>query len=335
MLDEAQGEYSHGYPQFLPDDRHFLYLSSSRKPRETAIRVGSLDDGTSKVLTNSEASGVYASPTQARPGMLVYVAGGKLIAQQFDPGRLEMHGRPLEIVSGIRYSVGGKAHFSISNDGVLAYQGGSTKNQQLAWFDRDGRSIVQVGPPNDWVSFQLSPDERRIVFQRNDPETGVPSLWEMELDTGAVSRLLSPSSASAEYPVWSPDGSTIAYGVGLRLRTIMRLSDRGAAASPIVDDDAGAKHPTDWSSDGRWILYHVPQQGPRNLTIWVAPVDLTGQPGKPWRYLTNQLNSDCAAYFAPAPPGQPPRWIAHMTNAAGSGRFEVYVRDFPSGQQHW
>jgi hypothetical protein len=24
-----------------------------------------------------------------------------------------------------------------------------------------------------------------------------------------------------------------------------------------------------------------------------------------------------------------------MTNEAGSGRFEVYVRDFPSGQQHW
>jgi Tol biopolymer transport system component len=334
-LDESRGEYSHGYPQFLPDGRHFLYLASSRRPRETAIRAGSLDGGNSKLLTRSEASGAYAPPTQGRSGMLLYIAGGKVIAQQFDPPRLEMRGPPLEILSGIRYSAGGKAHFSVSNDGVLAYQGGSAKNQQLAWLDRDGRPIQEVGPPNDWVSFQLSPDERRIVFQRSDPETGVPSLWAMELNTGAVSRLLSPSSSGAEYPVWSPNGTEVAYAGAPRLRAIMRVHDGDANASPLVADEEGAKIPSDWSSDGRWFLYSSPQRGPRNLNLWLVPIGFTGQTDKPRPYFVDEFYSDCAAYFAPAPPGQTPRWIAHMTNAAGSGRFEVYVRDFPSGQQKW
>src|SRR5215467_10898535 len=332
-LNDARGEYSHGDPQFLPDGRHFLYLAASRRPGGTAIRVASLDGKDSKVLVSAEASGAYAPPVQGRPGMLLYVAGGKLVAQRFDPDHLEMHGQPVEIASGIRYSVGGKAQFSISNNGILAYQGGSTKNQQLALRDRDGRLIQEVGSPNDWVSFQLSPDERRIVFQRNDPQTGEASLWNMELSTGTVSRLLSPSNSSAEYPVWSPDGSEVAYAVGPRLRAIMRLRDGGADPAPIVDDEEGAKHPTDWSSDGRWILYHSPQPGPRNLTLWVVPVRPKGQRDKPQPYLANAFYSDCAAYFAPAPAGQPPQWIAHMTNDTGTGRFEVFVRDFPSGRQ--
>ena len=113
----------------------------------------------------------------------------------------------------------------------------------------------------------------------------------------------------------------------------MRLRDGGADPASIVDDEEGAKHPTDWSSDGRWILYHSPQAGPRNLTLWVVPVRPKGQRDKPQPYLANAFYSDCAAYFAPAPAGQPPQWIAHMTNDTGTGRFEVYVRDFPSGRQ--
>ena len=334
-LDDSRGEYSHGYPQFLPDGRHFLYLASSRRPHETAMRAGSLDGALSRFLTVTEASGAYAPSVAGRPGLLFYVAGGKLVAQQFDADRLEPRGQPREIISGIRYSVGGKAHFSISNNGVLAYQRGSMNNQQLTWLDRKGRPIREVGSPNDWVSFQLSPDERHIVFQRGDPDTGVPSLWKMELDTGMVSRLLSPSSSGAEYPVWSRDGSEIVYSAGPGLQAVMRLREGGSETSPVLENEEGAKILSDWSSDSRWILYATPQRGPRNLTLWLAPVGMLGHTGKSRPYLVSEFYSDCAAYFAPAPPGKEPRWIAHMTNGAGSGRFEVYVRDFPGGQQKW
>jgi eukaryotic-like serine/threonine-protein kinase len=55
-LDETRGEVAHGYPQFLPDGRHFLYLAASFRPGQSSIRVGSLDSPASKVLLSADTS---------------------------------------------------------------------------------------------------------------------------------------------------------------------------------------------------------------------------------------------------------------------------------------
>src|SRR5215471_12215325 len=49
-LDEGRAEIAHGFPQFLPESRQFLYLAASSRPGESSIRAGSLGSTSSKVL---------------------------------------------------------------------------------------------------------------------------------------------------------------------------------------------------------------------------------------------------------------------------------------------
>jgi hypothetical protein len=79
-------------------------------------------------------------------------------------------------------SVGTIARFSVSENGVLLYQGGSAGNHQLAWFNRQGQLLAEVGPRNDYLSLRLSPDERHVVVNRlDDPDTVFPTIWVMDL----------------------------------------------------------------------------------------------------------------------------------------------------------
>src|SRR5262249_34518305 len=39
----AKGEIRHGFPQFLPDGHHFLYLRVSSDPNQAGVYVGSID----------------------------------------------------------------------------------------------------------------------------------------------------------------------------------------------------------------------------------------------------------------------------------------------------
>ena len=41
--DAARKEISIGWPEFLPDGKHFLYMAMSDKPEDNAYWIGSID----------------------------------------------------------------------------------------------------------------------------------------------------------------------------------------------------------------------------------------------------------------------------------------------------
>src|SRR5262245_29074576 len=84
-LDAARGETSHRFPFFLPDGKHFLYVSlrlagNDRDPANQ-IWVGSTDGGPAKPIVNGYCNAQYAN------GFLFFVRGGdfggRLFAQPF------------------------------------------------------------------------------------------------------------------------------------------------------------------------------------------------------------------------------------------------------------
>src|SRR6516162_1706376 len=187
VLDPARGEIAHEFPQFLPDGRHFLYFAVSSRPGESSIRVGSLDSVDAKFLVNAEASAAYAAQPGGQRGFLLFVYGGALLAQSFDPRGLELSGERNVVVPKILYRIG-HADFSVSAGGVLAYRAGSLANRQLAWFSREGKLLGNVGSPNDYYAWSLSPDEKRPAMMINDPSGAGASIWIMELVSGASCR---------------------------------------------------------------------------------------------------------------------------------------------------
>lgn len=335
-LDEKRSEVFHGFPQFLPDGRHFLYLAASSRPGESAIRVGSLDSRNSKILLSADTSAEYAPRLLGHPGdSLLLVDHGALMAQPFDVRRFEVTGERTVIEAQVRYHRWQKASFSVSSTGVLLYQSGSAETQQFAWFDRQGKVLSTIGPSNDYGSFSLSPDEKRVAIQRyDDPDTAMPTIWMMDLSRqGATSRVDSPEVGEADFgPVWSHDGSQVIFSRGddQAMRLLRQPLNGGTAR--IVLDTKGPKFPTDWSSDGRFVAYNSQWPDYQYQHAWIATVNSSSAREQP-APLFRHSNEEGSAYFSPASVGQGPLWIAYASDE--TGRSEVYVRETPPGTRKW
>lgn len=331
-LDASRAESSHALPRFLPDGRRFLYLATSARPGASAIRVGSLDGNTSKVLLGADAGAAYAPASRARPASLLFVNGGALMAQPFDLGDLVLTGERTVVAPEIRYRRWREPGFSVSANGTLLYQAGLADDRRFIWFDRQGSILGTVGSRNDFTAFNLSPDERHLaLWTDNDPATWAPTVWLMDLSReGAVSRFSEPGLTGPEFlPVWSPDGRELLFSRGDERR--MRLLRQPLNGGPVqtVLDNNGPKFPADWSSDGRFLTFSSQWPDYREMHIWTMQVD----GGTPPRAFSQHPYAELSAYFSPAERGKGPRWIAYTS--AETGRDEVYVRDFPSGTLKW
>jgi Tol biopolymer transport system component len=334
-LDEARAEVAHGFPQFLSDARQFLYFAASSRPGESSIRAGSLDSPSSKVVLSTDSSAAYAPILRGHPASLLFVHDGALMAQAFDARRLELSGERTVVVPEVRYQRWMEARFSVSGNGVLLYQSGCAENRQLSWFDRRGKPLSAAGPRNDYLSFQLSPDEKYAAVNRfEDPGTAFPTIWVLDLlRHGAVSRFTDTDVAQPEFnPVWAPDSSEILFSRGDDHRMgLFRRALSGGTTKRVLETE-GPKFPTDWSSDRRFISYTSQVPDYRYMHIWIVALSGGEEEANPRAFLQHSYE-ELSAHFSPTDGVEAPRWLAYTSHE--TGRYEVYVRDFPDGLHKW
>src|SRR5215469_3062042 len=84
-------------------------------------------------------------------------------------------------------------------------------------------------------------------------------------------------------------------------------------------------------SDSRFITYGSQWPDYRYLHSWT--VQLSGSPQQKPRPFLQHDYTDADGHFSPGDTKTSPRWIAYTSDE--TGRFEVYVRDFPSGDRKW
>ncbi len=167
-VDPKLGQQAFRWPQFLPDGEHFLYLVRSYKSDIQGLYVGSVSDAAGKQdvkVMDSQSNGVFSF------GHILSVQSGLLMATPFDVSRMTVAGESRRVADHLTqapYS-DGFALFSASPNGVLAYNGGRTPNRELRWFDRSGRAVGRVGPPDEYRDFELSHDNRRVALVKLDP----------------------------------------------------------------------------------------------------------------------------------------------------------------------
>ena len=312
------------WPMFLPDGKHFLYTRNSNSAENNGFYAGTLDakpDAQStKLLLAADYQPVYAAPSGAGTGHLLFLRDGTLFAQPFDANKLELSGEPAPIAEQIG-SLGQFGHFSVSANGALAYRTGSAEgiNYQLAWFNRKGEQTALAGEPGRYGTIKLSPDGKRAAVVRADNNNS--DIWLIDLSSGASSRFTFDPAPDGQ-PVWSADGSQIAwlsnrggsYG-------IYRKASNGSGSDELLYKANGPSLTlTDWSRDGRFIIYHSinPQT---KADIWALPVGRdTTSDRKPLPVIQTGA-SEVGGYLSPDS-----RWIAYLSDE--SGRQELYVQPF-------
>jgi len=149
------------------------------------------------------------------------------------------------------------------------------------------------------------------------------NIWLLEFARSVLTRLTFGTKADY-YPVWSPDGRQIAFSSNRSgVFQIYRKDVSGGGQEEQLTSGPNDKLITDWSRDGKYLLYT--QIDPKtSLDLWVLPPD--GE-RKPMPVLQSPY-IESAGQFSPDG-----KWIAY--HSTESGRFEVYIRAFPSSAGKW
>jgi len=300
---EIQGDdinKDHRSPYFLPDGRHFLF------PWNAGIWVGSLDSPEVKHLSDVRSPAVYAPP-----GWLIFLQNEALVAQSFDAGKLALTGEPIPIITGAKNPPGNR-RFSVSDNGVLIWQGLWQRDYQLVWFDRSGKQIGQIDAPmkvSVGQSPMLSPDGKHVAVRRTLSTLGRDSnIWVVDLEKGTALRI---TSTFSQMPVWSPDGSRILYNNGDNI--VVKAANGSGDAETVL---ARTVFPAAWSPDGRFIIFM--QRGVKTrMDLWAQP--MFGD--KKDYVLSNSPFDEQNPQLSPNG-----RWLAYSSDE--SGNYQIYVQAF-------
>jgi hypothetical protein len=152
-LDQARFEYGHRWPNFLPDGRHFLYLSRAGQVTDNVVYVGSLDSPEARRVVPAIQSEAKAAPS----GHLLFVQNGTLTALPFDFKSLTATGDPVALAERVAFlSTNGAASFSASGEGTLTYwPGGDQATLVYQAFDRSGNPLGPVSDPDTNTDMEL------------------------------------------------------------------------------------------------------------------------------------------------------------------------------------
>jgi Tol biopolymer transport system component len=188
----------------------------------------------------------------------------------------------------------------------------------LTVFDRDGKTVAEIGDRAIYGQPVFSPDRTRVAVIKNDLAGETADLWVIDVATSKTTRITtSKSREPVQAPVWSPDGKQVAY-VALRdsSLTAFRKASNGEGAEELL-----YKHPgfnfllTDWSADGRYLIYSSTDLG--GGMLYALPLEGERKPVELFRSTFQVLG----ARISPDN-----RFIAYRSNETGKN--EIFVRPF-------
>jgi Tol biopolymer transport system component len=323
----ADGEIGHRWPSFLSDGRRLLFQARHQRSADSTIDIVTVDGSERRRLFTSQFGALYVN------GYVLSLASGTLSAQHFDPATGTLAGDATPITLGVAGSTASYGSFSASSTGLLAFASDTSGQMQLAWFGRTGTLLAPVGPPRDYADVQLMPDAQRALVTRTDAKTSSSNIWSIDVTTGESFPMTFADTTLAQ-PVVSPNGRQFIFrSSGQISAPIVRRQMSGSGVNEVLarteNLGVGARYsgnlfPTDWSPDGRFVLFHASYAN-SGYDIFVLPV--VGDDRTP-RVFVRTRADDVHARFSPDG-----RWVAY--SSAESGQHQIYVQPFTGAEGRW
>ena len=315
-LDTSRGELSHRWPMFLPDGTHYLYMAANFAGQKDvdAIFVGSLDSDEKRFVVKAAANAAYAEP-----GYLLFYRDKALLAQRFDLKRFALRGEPTTVLNDIQFQPQVKrAVFGASGNNLLVAQSGSgVALSQFIWFDRKGKELGALGKPDVYGNVLIAPNGKSVAVSMTDIASQNTDIWTYDLQLDSARRLTFDPSADS-VPIWSPDSARLLFASNrLSFNDLYVKNADGAQEEKSLLHDDIDKFPSDWSRDGKYILYT------RHTDLWFLSLP----------DLKKSLFLKAPSVLRNGQFSPDGKWVAYASNE--TGKWEIYVTSFPEPRGKW
>ena len=296
---------------FLPGEQA---LTVAVHPKNGPIRTDIVVGGQRKPLLEHGWVSAFSET-----GHLIVNERDSSWAVPFSLSDLKVKGETFKVLDGYLFSLGA--------DGTVLYSpAGLPTQNQIVWVSRTGEIQQKIGEPMTPInSMALSPDGNRLAVCAG--ATDGFKMWVLDLVRNART-LMTGGEKSEPSSVWSPDGKHIFYET--RLQGLSATLSVRSVDGTGEGRELGPGRLASVSRIGDVVAYDIPVQDGRN-EMWYMRIDprtAAPEPGsQPARYLTL---SDPAVLIRLSPDG---KFAAYRS--AVSGRSEIYLSRFPTGEGRW
>jgi Tol biopolymer transport system component len=224
---------------------------------------------------------------------------------------MEVSGPSVRVIESVwGFPESGYIAFSLARDGTLVYVPEPSRGgRSLVWVDRGGKEEALSIASRAFSTPRLSPDGKQLAVSVEEADRR--DIWVYDLERDTQHRVT--FEGINESPVWSPDGTRLAYasGSGGARNLFWKPADGGGVAERLTESEL-RQWPYDWSPDGKSLVFM--ETDPTDYwslgILW-----LDDRRVEPFARASGRQNK---ARFSPDG-----RWIAYSWNE------EIFIQPFP------